>query len=211
MSVVDIICTSYGKYEEFVKPYAKSVALWEPGVQVVWANAGDWQKTVLKDNPRLVQLHAPGTNCQQGQNRAMHYSRADWFLVTDIDVHCTGKFTGQMQNFKDDTIYGVKFHKNYMGFEEPWIDGWIYAIPRRIYQAIGGFDEEFEGSGFEDLDYCYRAIKAGFQLQKVYRLPFIHLEVGVKREFSPDYDEVRQRNIERAKRKHPEFVYSPGD
>jgi hypothetical protein len=43
--------------------------------------------------------------------------------------------------------------------------GFVFVyIKRDVIEKIGYLDERFEGYGFEDLDYCYRARKAGFRV-----------------------------------------------
>jgi len=44
------------------------------------------------------------------------------------------------------------------------IAGFAMMINRRLYDAIGGFDENFVGGNYEDDDYCLRASKAGFKI-----------------------------------------------
>ena len=45
----------------------------------------------------------------------------------------------------------------------PWSSGACIAIPRQIYEALGGFDERLEPWG-ADVDFSWRAKAAGFDL-----------------------------------------------
>lgn len=38
-------------------------------------------------------------------------------------------------------------------------------LPRRVYERVGEFDERFGKGGGEDLDYCLRALQAGFAVK----------------------------------------------
>ena len=38
------------------------------------------------------------------------------------------------------------------------------AVPRRVYEFIGGLDEDFGVGFFEDDDYCRRVTRAGFDI-----------------------------------------------
>lgn len=44
--------------------------------------------------------------------------------------------------------------------------GSLWAMKRRVYDTIGGFDERFEKGTFEDKDYHLRAQEAGFRIGK---------------------------------------------
>ena len=141
-------------------------------------------------------------NCSEAQNIGLAHSNADWFLVLDCDVLCTGKFIDFVAGLKPG-IYGKHLHeKHHKLFEGvyPWLDGWIYAFPREVCEVIGGFDENFQGSGFEDADFCWRAQNLAYPV-RLADLPFIHLATGQKREISDGYKEVRLGNVEYLKKK----------
>ena len=38
------------------------------------------------------------------------------------------------------------------------------AVPREVWNELGGLDEEFLGYGFEDTDFCRRVVEAGWKL-----------------------------------------------
>ena len=47
-------------------------------------------------------------------------------------------------------------------------------LKRRLINRIGLLDENFIGYGFEDLDYCIRAYRAGFELMVTRQLYIVH-------------------------------------
>ncbi len=51
----------------------------------------------------------------------------------------------------------------------------LCVVPRKVYEAIGGFDEKFYNQ-FDDVDFCFRARKQGFGLMMNYDSPAIHEE-----------------------------------
>jgi GT2 family glycosyltransferase len=56
------------------------------------------------------------------------------------------------------------------------------------------FDENFVYAGFEDADYCFRALGMGYKVE-AYPLPFVHKELH-SRFTMPGYMAQRERNIE---------------
>lgn len=48
-------------------------------------------------------------------------------------------------------------------------------IKKKVYDDIGLFDERYSPAYYEDPDFCWRAIKAGYKLGWKYNCPIIHL------------------------------------
>ena len=58
-------------------------------------------------------------------------------------------------------------------FDTPWASGACLAIPRKIYETLGGFDERFF-MYCEDVDYSWRARANGFSVKICPRALFFH-------------------------------------
>jgi GT2 family glycosyltransferase len=61
--------------------------------------------------------------------------------------------------------------------DTPWATGACLAIPRKIYETIGGFDENLFMYG-EDVDFSWRAQAAGFAVKLVHDAIFVHPTLG---------------------------------
>jgi glycosyltransferase involved in cell wall biosynthesis len=198
---LDIITTSVGGWDKYIVPLIDSIETWEEKTSnIIVIDAGNNYPDTYKD---VQIIHTPLLNCSAAQNVGIRHSNADWFLIVDCDVLSNGKFSGLIESQSPDKIYGMQFHqKKHKFFTAPyrWLDGWIYAIPRKIFSKVGYFDEGFKGSGFEDADYCWRARHYGFDVAFL-DMPFIHLADGQKRNISDNYKKVRLENIEYLKKK----------
>lgn len=197
---VDVITTSVKGWNRYMKPLIDSIERYE-GItsNIIIIDAGGFYPSNYKD---VTILHTSILNCSEAQNVGLKYSFADWILVLDCDVLCTGKFTDLVPLLRTG-IHGKQMHgKPHKLFTAPypWLDGWIYAFPREIYEAVGGFDENFQGSGFEDADFCWRAQKMDYPVMLT-NLPFVHLATGQKKEISDEYKKVRLGNVEYLKNK----------
>jgi GT2 family glycosyltransferase len=154
-------------------------------------------KVIVVDNAADV----PYPNAKRLDKRvcmsaAMNYGakfarKADWLVFMNNDVICTGLFQYQLASLPQDTIYGVDM-LDWWG--RRWLDGWIMAIPRPVWEAVGLFDENFVYAGFEDADYCFRALEMGYKVE-AHPLPFVHKELH-SRFTMPGYMAQRERNIE---------------
>lgn len=51
-----------------------------------------------------------------------------------------------------------------------------WMFPRRVYDAIGELDEVYSPVQYEDLDYCYRAREAGFEVWTLPSVEIYHFE-----------------------------------
>lgn len=98
---------------------------------------------------------------------------ADWYIVLSNDVLCTGPFAHILEAWGDDVILGPRLMEN-MGYR--YLEGWCVAIPHRVWDAIGGWDENFRMASWEDVDIAYSAAEAGFSLAHVVDFPFVHLD-----------------------------------
>lgn len=78
----------------------------------------------------------------------------------------------------------------------PAVTGACMMVKRGVFEALGGFDEEFE-NGFEDVDFCLRAREAGYRIALCGRTKLIHYEKCTR-----GFDRDRfLRNLDRLKKK----------
>jgi N-acetylglucosaminyl-diphospho-decaprenol L-rhamnosyltransferase len=61
--------------------------------------------------------------------------------------------------------------------DTPWATGACLVIPRKLFQTIGGFDENLFMYG-EDVDLSWRAKAAGFAVKLVHNAIFVHPTLG---------------------------------
>lgn len=66
---------------------------------------------------------------------------------------------GGILSTRDPETYEMERPQNYL----PYVPGGIMAFRRSVIDAIGGFDESFVG-GHDEVDFCWRAQHAGFEI-----------------------------------------------
>ena len=123
----------------------------------------------------------------------------DWYIVLSNDVLCTGPFAHLLARQDGEAVVGPLL-KSVHGFE--YIEGWCMAISRRVWDTIGGFDENYQGSDYEDVDYSTMARESGFWLEEVKELPFVHLDQRQRYHVVPDFAGKDDANREYFLRKH---------
>lgn len=76
----------------------------------------------------------------------------------------------------------------------------LIYIKRRVIDKLGGMAEDYPGSQMEDVDFCLRAIKAGFKIMYL-PSPAIHLESATKKD-NAQFRIKMMQNIIELKRRH---------
>lgn len=99
---------------------------------------------------------------------------ADWYIVLSNDVICTGPFAHMLEQYNDGNYVVGPLLKEVFGFS--YLEGWCVCVPARAWDAVGGWDERFLGSDWEDVDFSTSAREKGFGLIEDTNLPFKHLD-----------------------------------
>jgi GT2 family glycosyltransferase len=80
---------------------------------------------------------------------------------------------------------------------------------RSIFDEVGGFDERFDPAYYEDVDYCIRLAKAGYQVFVAPTAEVLHLERGTSEKMY-DVDNLMARNRGIFQEIHPEYIPQSG-
>jgi GT2 family glycosyltransferase len=73
------------------------------------------------------------------------------------------------------------FKKEY--YEVDWLTGSLLLLPKKVYNEVGGFDEDYF-LYVEDVDFCKRIADKGYKRLFVSTISYIHF-VGFKKEKNP--------------------------
>lgn len=198
-------------WERYTKPLVESIRKHEPGCRIVVVdNASETPypqdaKTVNPGVGRQGAIHMLRTErlCYSAAinaGKSQLNEGYDYYIVLSNDVLCTGPFAHMLGQYEN-AVAGPQLWQEH-GLS--WIVGWCVVIPRKVWQAINGFDENFQYSSWEDVDASHSARKAGFELIGDPNLPFIHLDQ--KQRFGlPGYEGSESHNFAYFKRKHGEW------
>lgn len=66
------------------------------------------------------------------------------------------------------------FHFSHTITKHPYLEGWCFIIPRKIYDKCGLFDKDIDFAYCEDSDFSTNLISKGYKIQKV-NAPIIHI------------------------------------
>lgn len=184
-------------WEEYTLPLIKSIQRHEPACDIVLIdNASDMPYPGVGN----VASYRTERKCYSAAiNRAATYANdPDWYIVLSNDVLCTAPFAHLFDNVAPNKVLGPCIKRNEAG---PYLEGWCVAASRQTWDALGGWDANYQGSSWEDVDFSTSAIAHGNLLVRV-PLPFVHLDQRQRFGIIPNYWETERANIEYFQKKH---------
>ncbi len=195
MNIAAIIVGIDG-WERYTLPLIESIERHEPDCQIVVIdNFSDAQyprsgvfngrshfSFMLRPAGRYCYAQAINTGASEARELLeIHDEIIDWYIVLSNDVLCTGPFADTLAEYGNEVV-GPRLTQTH-GFD--YIEGWCVAIPRAVWDAVGGWDERFLGSDWEDVAFSTAARQKGFWL--VQDLPFTHLDQRQRYEIVDDF------------------------
>ncbi len=175
-------------WEQYTLPLIQSLGTHEPDCDImVVDNASNppYGLFMAEDEERFIVRQIDRACYSAAINRGKYIldvgTSYDWYIVLSNDVLCTGPFADTLAEYGNEVV-GPALKQTH-GFD--YIEGWCVAIPRAIWDAVGGWDERFLGSDWEDVAFSTAARQKGFWL--VQDLPFIHLDQRQRYEIVDDF------------------------
>jgi hypothetical protein len=155
---ISVVTTCKGRLEhlKFTLPYMLAL----PDCEVIVVDydcpeqAGDWVRATHPE-ARVVQVgDRPIFNAAKARNLGVAAASAPWLLMVDADVIVAPELVEVVRGLMRPGSYLVPEVRPYplMG---------VLVVARADLDAVGGYDETFEGYGSEDLDLTVRLGMAG--------------------------------------------------
>ena len=199
-----VVIVGLGEWERFTKPCIDSLLENNASFQVIVVdNGSDPAYEAHKPCYRIVHNPVKGSYAQ-GLN--MGYAETEpneWTIFTNNDVLFHEPIFHRLHSLKPDNLYGFMLYDKV--FTRPYLSGWCLFVHDALIDRIGLFDETFAPMWFEDADYSYRAVDAGFGLVELDRLQWgiEHLErKGERGRIMNDKLDARKANRARLEKKH---------
>jgi GT2 family glycosyltransferase len=190
MTSIAAIIVGIDGWEKYTLPLVRSIEAHEAKCRIV----------VVDNDSKLPYPNPPFSGVTIAYTLRRCYSAAinygyrvignfDWYIVLSNDVLCTGPFAHTLEEYGDGDLVGPLLKEidiAPVGLVH-YLEGWCVAIPRRIWDTIGGWDEAMRVSSYEDVEYSHRARVNGFGLVEDKALPFVHLDQKQRFYLVPDY------------------------
>ena len=183
-------------WEKYTQPLVHSIQYHEPSCEIVIVdNASE------KPYPTFPQVVRTGRLCYSAAINQAHRiaGEADWYVVLSNDVLCTGPFAHILAEMQETWVAGPHMLNN-QGWT--YLEGWCVCIPKDVWIAVGGWDENFKVSSWEDVDFSTTALEHGYNLAHCPELPFKHLDQKQRFNLLPNYWESEVANLKYFLSKH---------
>ena len=157
--MVSIIIPVWGSYKQYLDDCLESVYK---------QTYTDYEIIVIDDE----------TDLPTARNKGIKRAKGDWIVILDVDNQMT-------PDYLEKTVYKgdiVATHLQYFGDNEgqfipisrPSIELFQYGnqidanagFKKRVWERVGGYDEEMK-EGWEDYDFWYRCLKAGYEIDVI--------------------------------------------
>lgn len=142
----------------------------------------------LKDSWHFRTMRIPeNVGFGPGFNRTVAESKGELVILLSDDVRVYGDFLSVIERFHQAAPTAI-IGKRVINFNSGWnrfgnhppityIDGFLLAMARSIWETLGGFDERFAPCDYEDLDLGMKAQQRNIPLIEA-PLPVEHLIAG---------------------------------
>lgn len=199
--LLSVVVTGHNKRDDLTIPCVRSFQRFMPDVPVMVVDvASDPEYNPIS---HVQMLYLKENNIPTALNYA--YDRlpdSDWFMWMNNDTITNANFTDALQFLEPDAIYSEEMRNlGNVGLPEiEYVAGGFFLYPMQLIEEVGAFDRRFDPFLFDDIDYCYRAVKAGYHLKTIH-LPITHL--GCNGE-NPDKKrrQIYYRNLSKFLEKH---------
>jgi len=108
----------------------------------------------LSGYDELIVVVNKGTGFAKAVNQGLKLAKGDYLMVVNNDIEW------REGNLKDLCLEGMVASPKVNGAIQPFW-GSFFCIPRKVYEEVGGLDEQFEIGYYEDEDYIKRLERAG--------------------------------------------------
>jgi hypothetical protein len=182
-------------WDRYTYPLIQQITACEPDCKIVVIDNAS-----AEPYPELPIVHRTERLCYSAAiNEAKRIAgESQWTIVLSNDVRCHGQFA-EMLLTSQPGVYGP-----YMAHNSGWnyIEGWCVCVPESIWQALGGWDERFLVSSWEDVDFSQSVREAGYPVVEDKSIPFVHLNQA-QRFRLPEYPGTEMTNFNYFFGKHP--------
>lgn len=203
--MISIIIVGLDCWEKYTLPMIESIKEHDPGLNIVCVDNGSQIPYPRVNGISIVRNGRRGSYAE-GLNIGLHHApQSDWYIAANNDLVIYKCISDRIVDLSPDTLYGFLIYDNI--FSMPYMPGWFLLISNKMYQNIGEFDQRFSPMWFEDADYCFRVIRAGYSLEALDRKDWgvAHLEderMGERKGYMAKYMEARHKNRTYLRLKH---------
>lgn len=219
---VDIIIPTYnGRYllEKNLSHAVKNTKQLGKLIIIDNGSQDDTANWIKKNYPEAIVIH---NNTNLGYtipiNQGVSVSDSPYFVLLNNDVRpYPGYLDSALSFFSDPNIFAISFNEDGASWPDlsfgngkiqythgkdkdrpvfsPWASGGSAVFSRKIWNAVGGYDEVYAPWYWEDIDIGYRAWKMGYSIVWDPNAHILHDHESTSKKLNPTYvRRIKERN-----------------
>jgi len=199
MNKLSIIIVGIDGWSEWTLPALRSIRKYEPDTQVIIVDNGSKiPYPITLDHKTLVIRLKDTQSYTKAINQGVLWGReSEWYLILNNDIEFRSYISDIVDNLDNSFIYGKQIIES---GGHRWLGLWLALIPKKVWDVVGKFDENFRSCGFDDADYCIRAKNLGIDTLHI-NFPIIHYGTRTLPKL-PNHKSDREKNIDYFEKKH---------
>lgn len=195
-SKVSIVTLNWSRFSDLTAPWLEDMLRETPQpCEIVIVDQGSIKRDVValqeaeRQYPELKVVYLDhNSGFPEGCNIGAGVATGNYIVFMNNDIRLWGDWWGpiyQLLEAHPKSLVGPSLIAQKTGWNHwvvgdieihvPYLEGWLLAGRREILDEIGYFDPIYGSGSVEDVDYCWRAARIGYELIDCGPLPLKHL------------------------------------
>lgn len=157
--MVSIIIPVWGEYKKYLNECLESIKC---------QTYTDYEIVIIDDE----------TDLAKGRNKGIKKAKGDWIVILDVDNKLTPEYLEKTAYKGDIVATDLQYFEDsdeIFKTEKPTLDimkiGNVIdanaGFRKSVWEKVGGYDENMPYQGWEDYDFWYRCLKAGYEIDVI--------------------------------------------
>lgn len=170
--MITAVMVGYNKFQEFTLPAIRSIQEHDPEIRIICIDNGSEPKYPKVKGVTMIHAEKENSSYASGINRGLMFD-SDWYLILNNDILFHRPVSPQIRALDPNYLYACEKRKacTVLPVGDRLIS-WAMVLSAQGLREIGYFDEHFIPMWYDDVDYSWRAMKAGY--------PLIEIDLGIE-------------------------------
>ena len=185
--MITAVMVGYNKFKEYTLPAIRSIQEHDPEIKIICIDNGSEPKYQKVKGVTMIHAEKENSSYASGINRGLMFE-SDWYLILNNDILFHNPVSEVIEKLDPNYLYSCEKKKVIPSLPVgDRLISWAMVLSAKVFKDVGYFDENFIPMWYDDVDYSWRAMKAGY--------PLIEIDLGIEHLERPR----RERDIENTK------------
>lgn len=162
----------YNKFKEYTLPAIRSIQEHDPEIRIICIDNGSEPKYPKVKGVTMIHAEKENSSYASGINRGLMFE-SDWYLILNNDILFHNTVSEVIEKLDPNYLYSCEKRKAIPSLPVgDRLISWAMVLSAKVFKDVGYFDENFIPMWYDDVDYSWRAVKAGH--------PLIEIDLGIE-------------------------------